>query len=176
MTSNGVLLADMAAELKKCGLDRLNISLDTLDREKYRRITRVGDIELVLAGIERSLAAGFAGTKINMVLIPGFNDVEVPGMMAFCRASGMQLQRIHHYHLDHPWQASTLPPAERPLSCHVCNRIRLTADGQLKPCLFSDLELPVDFSDIAASIRAAIGRKPPAGSVCTSRQNWQIGG
>ena len=73
----------LAAELKQAGLDRLNISLDTLDAGKYRQITRNGDIARVLAGIAAARAAGFAGIKINMVLIPGFNDQEVRGHGAF---------------------------------------------------------------------------------------------
>ena len=74
MTSNGILLDLLADELKQAGLDRLNISLDTLDAGKYRQITRNGDIDRVLAGIAAARAAGFAAIKINMVLIPGCND------------------------------------------------------------------------------------------------------
>ena len=89
MTSNGTLLDLLAAEFKQAGLDRLNISLDTLDAGKYRQITRNGDIEQVFAGIAAARRAGFSATKINMVLIPGFNDNEVEAMKKFCRENGL---------------------------------------------------------------------------------------
>jgi len=176
MTSNGVLLDLLAADLKKAGLDRLNISLDTLDAGKYRQVTRNGDIELVFAGIRAARQAGFAATKVNMVLIPGFNGNEVEAMKRFCRENDLLLQRIHHYSLyDHETVQKELA-AERPLSCSVCNRLRLTADGKLKPCLFSDREFAVDFSDIRASLEKAALAKPRHGIACRNRENWQIGG
>ncbi|HSQ35869.1 MAG TPA: radical SAM protein, partial [Candidatus Binatia bacterium] len=133
LTSNGILLDLLAEELKQAGLDRLNISLDTLDAGKYRQITRIGDIRQVLAGIAAASRAGFTGTKINMVLIPGFNDNEVEAMKQFCLENGLRLQRIHHYSLHDLQSAERKLPAERPLACHACNRLRLTADGMLKP-------------------------------------------
>ncbi|MCX6557086.1 MAG: radical SAM protein [Candidatus Aminicenantes bacterium] len=176
MTSNGALLDSLAAELKQAGLDRLNISLDTLDKDKYRRITRNGDIEKALAGIAAARQAGFQASKINMVLIPGFNDDDVEAMKTFCRANGLRLQRIHHYSLHDLKSADRAVAAERPLSCRECNRLRLTADGKLKPCLFSDLEFPVDFSDIRTSIEKTVAAKPRHGVSCRNRENWQIGG
>lgn len=179
LTTNGSLLAPLAVDLKQAGLDRINISLDTLHPEKYREITRWGDIQPVLAGIRAAQQAGFSGTKINMVLIPGFNDNEVAAMQDFCRGRGLQLQRIHHYHLqDHrtSLQSRGVLEAERPLSCRVCNRLRLTADGKLKPCLFADREIAVDFHDIRASLEQAVQAKPPKGVACSNRGNWQIGG
>lgn len=176
MTSNGTLLDMLAGKLKQAGLDRLNISLDTLDAGKYRQITRNGDIELVLAGIAAAREAGFTATKINMVLIPGFNGSEVAAMKKFCHENGLLLQRIHHYSLyDHKTVQKEMA-AERPLSCHACNRLRLTADGKLKPCLFSDREFDVDFSDIPASLEKAVQAKPKHGVACRNRENWQIGG
>ena len=176
MTSNGTLLDLLATDLKGAGLDRLNISLDTLDAGKYRQITRNGDIERVFAGIRAAREADFTVTKINMVLIPGFNDNEVETMKNFCRKNDLLLQRIHHYSLyDHETVQKELA-AERPLSCHVCNRLRLTADGKLKPCLFSDREFTVNFSDIPASLERAVQAKPKQGVACYNRDNWQIGG
>ncbi|MCX6555628.1 MAG: radical SAM protein [Candidatus Aminicenantes bacterium] len=176
MTSNGILLDSLAAELKQAGLDRLNISLDTLDQDKYRCITRNGDIEKALAGIVAAHQAGFRATKINMVLIPGFNDEDVESMKLFCRDNGLRLQRIHHYSLHDLKSVDSALAAERPLSCRECNRLRLTADGKLKPCLFSDLEFAIDFSDIGASLEKAVRAKPRHGVSCRNRENWQIGG
>jgi cyclic pyranopterin phosphate synthase len=176
MTSNGTLLDLLAEDIYAAGLDRLNISLDTLDAGKYKRITRNGDIEKVFAGIAAARRAGFRTTKINMVLIAGFNDNEVENMKKFCRENGLRLQRIHHYSLHDIKTAQREFAAERPLSCNVCNRLRLTADGKLKPCLFSDWEIAVDFSDIAASLEKAVQAKPRHGVACRGRENWQIGG
>jgi GTP 3',8-cyclase len=176
MTSNGILLDPLAEELKQAGLDRLNISLDTLDAGKYRQITRNGDIERVFAGIHAAQKAGFMATKINMVLIPQFNQNEMETMKNFCRQNGLRLQRIHHYSLHDLGTARSGLEAERPLSCRTCNRLRLTADGKLKPCLFSNREIAVDFSDITASLARAVRCKPRHGVACSNRGNWQIGG
>lgn len=178
MTTNGVLLETMAAELKDAGLDRLNISLDTIDPEKYKRMTRVGDISHVLRGIDAALTAGFKNTKLNMVIIPGLNDTdeEVQVMKDFCEKKELHLQRINHYSLNDLESVNKQYKAERPLACSECNRIRLTADGKLKPCLFSDEEYEVDFTDIAGSLRRAIMNKPEHGTCCNNKQNWQIGG
>jgi cyclic pyranopterin phosphate synthase len=176
MTTNGTLLAGMAAALKDAGLDRLNISLDTLDAGKYRTITRGGDLGAVLRGIEAARRAGFRGTKINMVLIPGTNDGDVEAMAAFCRQNGLVLQRIRRYSLREREESGGPEEAERPQACARCNRIRLTADGRLKPCLFSDAEIPVDLADIAASLKRAVREKPRRGKSCSIRGVWQIGG
>lgn len=176
LTTNGLLLKEMANELKESGLDRLNISLDTLDPGMYRRITRIGDICHVLNGIDAAREAGFQNTKINMVLLPGINDQQVESMKAFCAQKGLSLQRINAYSLDDLTSLDPHHQAERPLPCELCNRIRLTADGKLKPCLFSDLEIPIDFTNIRATLTSAIHHKPPKGTACHHRQNWQIGG
>ena len=113
-----------------------------------------------------------------MVLFPGFNGTEVVDMESFCREKSLELQRINHYSLNCP---ESHPPAyelaaERPLACTACNRLRLTADGKLKPCLFSNREFAVDLADIRASLERTIRAKPQQGVSCTNRQNWQIGG
>lgn len=176
LTTNGTLLAPLAVPLKKAGLDRINISLDTLDPERYRSITRGGDIRDALEGIEATRAAGFRKSKINMVLVPGFNEDEVEAMAAFCAGKGLTLQRIHHYSLDDRGETGDFEDAERPYACGRCNRIRLTADGKLKPCLFSDAEIPVDLADIASGLKKAILEKPARGKNCTVRGIWEIGG
>lgn len=176
MTSNGTLLDMLAGEIHAAGLDRLNISLDTLDAGKYRRITRNGDIERVFSGIDQALKQGFQQIKINMVLLPGFNQNETENMKSFCLERGLVLQRINHYSLHNLASLGQEFTAERPLSCNVCNRLRLTADGKLKPCLFSDREFDVDFSDIPASLEKAVQAKPKHGVACHNRENWQIGG
>lgn len=176
LTTNGVLLDKMARPLKKAGLDRINISLDTLDPGKYKELTRIGDIKHVLRGIDAVIEAGFKNTKINMVLIPGFNDYEAKTLQTFCRKKGFALQRINHYSLTDIESIDRTYVAERPLKCEHCNRIRLTADGKLKPCLFSDMEIPLDFSNLKESLSRAIQCKPESGTTNITTQNWQIGG
>ena len=176
LSTNGVLLETMAHPLKAAGIDRINVSLDTLDPKKYKKLTRIGDIKCVLKGIDAVIDAGFKNSKINMVLIPGVNDDEVESMKAFCKEKGFSLQRINHYSLSDIKSIDRNYIAERPLKCEYCNRIRLTADGKLKPCLFSDLEIPLDFNTLKESLIKAIQSKPEAGTCNSNRQNWQIGG
>lgn len=176
LTTNGILLAQLASSLKAAGLDRLNISLDSLREDRYRMITRGGNLRSVLAGIEAAHEAGFKRTKINMVIIPGINVDEVGEMEEFCRRNDLILQRINHYSLDDHETCSSHFRAERPPRCERCNRLRLTADGKLKPCLFLDLEIPVDIHNIAASLKRAVNLKPYQGVSCSNRGNWEIGG
>jgi len=176
LTTNGILLPALAADLKAAGLDRLNISLDTLNPGKYRRLTRIGRLEDALAGIDAAGQAGFVNTKLNMVLMPKFNLDELPALRRFCREKGLILQRIQSYSLQERKNSPSRYAAERPGSCRDCNRIRLTSDGFLKPCLFSDREFALDFQDLGACLQKAVRAKPRHGSLCLSRENWQIGG
>ncbi len=176
LTTNGILLDKMALPLKKAGIDRINISLDTLVPEKYKALTCIGDISHVMRGIDAVIDAGFENSKINMVLKPGFNDDEVDSMKAFCVTKGFTLQRINHYSLEDISSIDHNYVAERPLKCSYCNRIRLTADGKLKPCLFSNLEVPLDFENLKESLLQAVQSKPQQGSCNSTRDNWQIGG
>ena len=176
MTTNGVLLDRYAEELKRAGLDRINISLDTLDPERYRWITRGGEIGKVMDGIRAAGDAGFKNTKLNMVLLESTSEAEVSRMADFCEENGLRMQRIHQYSLS---DIHTIPEenrAERPLPCSMCNRIRLTADGHFKPCLFSEIAIPVDMDRIGDCIRETIHAKPHGGTACMSMGNWQIGG
>ncbi len=176
LTTNGVLLESMAVDLREAGIDRINISLDTLDPEKYNELVRGGDIKKVFHGIEKVIEAGFEKTKINMVLIPGFNSDEVDDMKAFCNEKGLTLQRINHYSLHDIESINRKYEAERPLKCSVCNRIRLTSEGNLKPCLFSNLEIPLDPDDPESSLRKAVLNKPEKGTMNNTSGNWEIGG
>ncbi|MCP4215566.1 MAG: radical SAM protein [bacterium] len=176
LTTNGVLLDGMAKPLKEAGIDRINISLDTLDPEKYKEMTRIGNIAAVLRGVDALNEAGFENSKMNMVLIPGFNDDEVEKMQAFCEEKGFALQRINHYSLENIDSIDRDYVAERPLKCSMCNRLRLTSEGKLKPCLFSNIEVVLDFDNLKQSFISAVEGKPEAGTCNSSKGNWQIGG
>jgi len=200
MTTNGVLLPKMADELKRAGLSRVNISLDTLDPEQFEFITRVGKIESTLAGIDAALEAGFNPVKINAVTVRSLNQ----DYLAFAKLSidrPLHVRFIEYMPVGTStgadgtgWGKQDVVPSEEllgiinerareeslpelvpagnddkpigwgparyfefpgakgtvgfisPLSrhfCSECNRLRLTADGKLRPCLFSDREVDV---------------------------------
>ncbi len=174
MTTNGVLLDKLAEPLKKAGLDSVNISMDTLNPNKYKEITRIGDISYTLKGIDAAIAAGFNKIKINVVVMDDTPDNEIKDMEDFCNRKGLTLQLINHYDLSA--EKKNIYKFDRPPKCAVCNRIRLTADGILKPCLHSNQEIPVNPEDIVSSLKKAILDKPENGSVCTNRNMIEIGG
>ena len=94
VTTNGLLLAEQAEALKNAGVRRVNISLDTLDPEKFSRMTRGGDLDQVLRGIEAAYRVGFAPLKINTVLIGGFNDDEIPELVELTRKYPIEVRFI----------------------------------------------------------------------------------
>jgi len=176
MTTNGVRLPQLAEKLKAAGLDRINISLDSLDAMKYAEITRGGDLDQVLAGIDAARKAGLTPIKINMVVFEDTRNEEIAGMQRFCDSRSMKLQLINRFSLECRQSGAGSVPADRPPACEDCNRIRMTADGHLKPCLFSEDEIPVDFDDIRGSLISAVDGKPQNGTQCSTRLMHAIGG
>ena len=154
---------------------RVNISLDTLDPSHFASITRGGKIDDVLRGIDAALEARLNPVKINMVVFADTSTEEVDAMSRFCAEKGTRLQTISHFSL-HERSGKNYMEAGRPPRCEECCRLRLTADGYLKSCLFSDDEIRVDFTDIRQSILAAVAGKPKSGSACRARNMSQIGG
>lgn len=174
MTTNGALLPRLAAPLRKAGLDSVNISLDTLDPDQFRAVTLRGRIEDTLLGIDEAVAVGFSPIKINMVVAPETTEQEIEQMREFAESKGATLQLIAHYRLDvakHDGYRFDRPP-----NCAKCNRLRLTSEGSLKPCLHSNIEVPVDLGNPEASIREAVRLKPASGTGCTNRSMMSIGG
>lgn len=176
MTTNGSYLADMAIKLKRSGLTRVNISIDSLDVERYRLVTGGGDLRQALAGVDAAIKAELTPIKINMVILADTTKADIETMKAFCQQRDLQLQKIMQFSLYDRADLSRRFRTERPPKCSQCNRLRLTADGFLKPCLFSDNEIKVDFDDIAGSILVAVANKPKDGSSCRNRPMSQIGG
>ena len=202
LTTNGTLLPSFAVPLKNAGVSRLNISLDTLDAEKFRYISRVGELSDALEGIRAALDAGFEKIKINAVLIGGFNDDEIPALAELTRRYPLDVRFIELMPMvdsgDFGPEAFIpgtvvleklpdavpvspdggvarlwkLPGAQgnigliSPVSAHFCaecSRIRLTADGKLKPCLHSNDEYPIkglDFEGMCRMMETAISAKP----------------
>jgi len=203
MTTNASLLADKAKFLKKAGLKRVNISLDTLNPEKFYQLTK-GHLADAQKGFLAALDAGL-GVKINTVLLKGVNDTEIEDLIALTMKYPVDVRFIEampigatadytkekfmstgevlkHVPLMPIFKEDKCSPATlyqmegalgkvgliRPLSnhfCNSCNRIRLTADGKLKPCLHSDLMIDIKTplragEDIRPMIEQAIGKKP----------------
>ena len=178
MTTNASLLTrEKARRLKEAGLSRINISLDTLDPGRFEAITRGGRLEEVLAGIDAALEADLLPVKINMIVFEETTRADIDEMRAFCGGKGLVLQTIKQFSLyEREDDLSTGIECDRPQPCELCDKLRLTADGFLKPCLFSDKEIEVDLERIELSIRKAVAAKPQKGTCCSNRLMYQIGG
>jgi GTP 3',8-cyclase len=192
LTTNGIGLAGIVHDLAGAGLDRVNVSLDTLDRHRFLTLTRRDRLDDVFAGLDAASSAGLSPVKVNALLMRGINEGEAPELLRFCLGRGYQLRFIEQMPLDaqHAWDRTrmvtgeeilerlsaefTLTPEEgrgsapaetwlvdggpgrvgviasvtRPF-CAACDRLRLTADGQVRNCLFARTE-----TDLRAPLRA----------------------
>ncbi|WP_433127897.1 GTP 3',8-cyclase MoaA [Micromonospora sp. CA-240977] len=192
LTTNGIGLDRLAPALRTAGLDRVNVSLDTLDPDRFTRLTRRPRLDAVLAGLAGAAAAGLSPVKINSVLMRGVNEDEAPALLRFAVDHDYQLRIIEQMPLDaqHGWDRRTMVTAEEILAslrtvfdlspdpaergaapaetwlvdggparvgviasvtrpfCGDCDRTRLTADGQVRACLFATEE-----SDLRAALR-----------------------
>jgi GTP 3',8-cyclase len=235
LTTNGILLSEQAALLRSAGLERVNISLDTLSEEVFQKISRREGLDRVLAGIAAAQLVGFKHIRLNAIAIHGLTEEEIVPLARFARERGLELRFIEYMPLDaeQHWQAADVldgqairrileaefgplvpvgrPHASQPASdfeyadgrgrigliqpvsqpfCGDCDRLRLTAEGQVRNCLFSTAEwdaralLRGDGSDdeIADLVRDCIRAKAPAHGINTAdfvrpeRAMYQIGG
>jgi len=230
LTTNGVLLKQYAASLRQAGLRRVNVSLDTLKRERFKHITRSDKLGDVLAGIEAARLVGLEPVKINMVVIRGINDDEVVDFARLTREQSWHVRFIEPMPFAKAASLEFVPTAEiqerllylgplepclftpgngparyfrfpaasgtvgfiSPLSehfCFNCNRLRLTADGKLRPCLLSDEEIDlkkplregVSPDEVSQLIRQAVASKPERhrlqeGVLPKGRPMCQVGG
>ena len=224
LTTNGLRLPELAARLREAGVRRVNISLDTLDPERYAYITRRGKLADALRGIEAALTAGFERVKLNAVLIGGFNDGEIPALAELTRRWPVDVRFIEL--MPMPGETAFGPESYLPVSrvlealpalrpecedgvarlyrlpggqgrvglisplsqhfCAACNRLRLTADGKLKPCLHSAEEIGIkgmSEEEMREAMAEAIRRKPRChGELSAARRSQaarnmnQIGG
>lgn len=174
MTTNGVLLKDFASELKAAGLHRVNISLDTVDPERFRQITVTGNINDVFEGIRAAKEAGLFPVKINCVIKESKEEPEAIGVTAFCKENDLEIRYIRQMDLVRG-HFSTVQGGTGG-DCSSCNRLRLTAVGKLKPCLFNDLEFDVRELGFEKAFLSAISLKPSCGSVNNSGAFYNIGG
>ena len=206
LTTNGIGLPALAADLRAAGLDRVNVSLDTLDRARFHALTRRDRLDDVFAGLAAAAAAGLTPVKVNAVLLRGVNDDEALDLLDYCLDHGYELRFIEQMPLDpqHAWDRTRMvtgeeildrlaagheltpepgrgsAPAEtwlvdggpgrvgviasvtRPF-CAACDRLRLTADGQVRNCLFAREE-----SDLRAPLRAGASDDELAARIVSS--------
>lgn len=174
MTTNGILLAQYAQLLKDAGLHRLNVSLDTLDADKYREVTRGGNLQDVLQGIQVAGQVGFSKIKINSVYFESSSPKDKAELLAFCQKENLELRFI--YQMDLKTGEFSIVEGGEGGNCSKCNRIRLTSNGMVKPCLFSDLEFPVRELGVVNAIRQAVDNKPCCGTKNTVNEFYAIGG
>jgi len=174
MSTNALLLPEYAEELVKAGLHRVNVSLDTLDHEKYRKITRGGDLNRALEGIEAARKAGLKPIKLNAVMHRYFDEKDRTALSEFAENRGFSLRFIREMDLE----KGTFSVVEGGSGgdCRRCNRLRLTPNGKLKPCLFSDLAYDVRELGMEEACRLALESKPRSGSVNTSCTFYRMGG
>ena len=173
MTTNGILLEQYADELKRAGLKRVNISMDTVDSNRYCEITRNGDLNKVFAGIRAAKAAGMEPIKINCVLLDQADD-DTQKLKDFCAENKLSLRFIHQMNLKNG-EFSKVEGGEGG-NCSRCNRVRLLANGDVKPCLFSDLAFNIRKLGHEKALQMAIGEKPRTGTFNQSGQFYNIGG
>ena len=235
ITTNGLLLAEQAADLRAAGLHRLNVSLDALSADSFAAIARRPGLEAVLAGLAAARAAGFPSIRVNAVSVRGLTEREIVPLAEFCRREGFHLRFIEFMPLDaeSAWSAGQvlsgaevrgilarrfgpldpLPRADDgqpaidhayrdgggvvgfidPVSapfCERCDRLRLTADGQLRNCLFSTTEWDAKrvlrggggAEEIARLLRECVAAKRAAHGIGTpgftrpARAMYEIGG
>lgn len=174
MTTNGILLAGYANALKKAGLSRVNISLDSVLPETYREITRGGDLEAVFSGIRAAKEAGLTPVKINVVKLNDGHDQEIPAIRKFAEEEGVKIRFITQMDLR-TGEFSQVEGGDGG-NCSICNRLRLTAHGMIKPCLFSNREYSVREHGIREAFLLALDAKPEKGVVCSTHSFYNIGG
>lgn len=174
LTTNGIFLEEFAVLLAKAGLHRINVSLDTMDPVKYREITRGGDLEKVLRGIYAAFEAGLSPVKINCVIRNSSEEPDAVAVKEFCLNSGLEARFIHQMDLGEG--SFTIVENGHGGDCKHCNRLRLTANGKIKPCLFSNLEYDIRSLGIKNAIEMAVGKKPEKGSSNSSDFFHNIGG
>ena len=202
LTTNGILLPQLGQALKDAGVKRINLSLDTLDGQKYAHITRIGKLEAFQAGLEAALAVGYEKIKVNAVLIGGFNDDEIVPLANLTKTYPLDMRFIElmpilgsdefgdSAYVPYSRVLEKLPDAVpvdpdggvaklyrlpdakgnigliSPISAHFCkdcNRLRLTQDGKLKPCLHGEEEYNIKglgFDEMKAVMEQAIWNKP----------------
>lgn len=174
LTTNGILLSGFAKDLKDAGLHRINISLDTLNPDRFRSITRKGILNDVLEGIKAAEKVALRPIKINCVVKESSLEPDALEILSFCKANSYKVRFIHQMDLVNG-HFSVVEGGEGG-NCEICNRIRLTANGKIKPCLFNNIEYDIRELGIETAMKKAVEEKPACGSVNQINEFYNIGG
>ncbi|HBM16637.1 MAG TPA: radical SAM protein [Lentisphaeria bacterium] len=161
MTTNGIMLFEFAEKLKEAGLHRINVSLDTIDPDKYREITRGGELKKVLEGLEAAKKAGLSPIKINCVIRESPDEIDAKKVAVFCHEKGFNIRYIRQMNIKEGkfWPVIGGEGGK----CSSCSRLRLSSDGKIYPCLFSDKVFSIRELGIEKALKEAIRSKPKEG-------------
>lgn len=174
MTTNGTLLAKFAKQLKHAGLHRINVSLDTIDPEKYRKITQGGNLDDVLLGLKTAQEAGFSTIKVNCVVNCSKEEVDAMGVFEYCERHGFISRFIRKMDI----QKGEFWPVDGGTGgqCHICNRLRVSSTGDIVPCLFGDLSFNIRRLGLRDALLQAVNAKPQEGGCSGKNEFHRIGG
>lgn len=174
MTTNGTRLEALAAPLRAAGLHRVNVSLDALDPDRYRELTRGGEVVHVLRGLRAARAAGLRPIKINCVVTRSSDEPDARAVGAFAAREGFEVRYIQR--MDIARGSFRVVEGGSGGDCGICNRLRLSADGFLRPCLLSDIKVSIRGRDYAEVLDEVVGLKPVAGTRNSDGRMSAIGG
>jgi cyclic pyranopterin phosphate synthase len=174
MTTNGTLLKHFARELKSAGLQRVNISLDTIDPDKFKIITRSGNINDVFEGIDAARSAGLFPVKINCVVKSSKEEEDATEVTRFCKDNNLEIRYIRQ--MDLVRGHFSVVDGGTGGDCSSCNRLRLTSNGKLKPCLFNNIEFDIRELGLEKAFKLAADMKPECGSINETNSFYNIGG
>lgn len=174
MTTNGILLGTYAQSLRDAGLNRVNVSLDTLNADRYREITRGGNLSEALAGLQIAKEVGFDPIKLNCVINSSSNEPDAAAVKEYANNNGFQVRFIPRMELD----KGTFGMVEGGDggNCAICNRIRITASGMVLPCLFSEIGFSVRELGAREAILRTLNEKPECGTLNAKGDFYNIGG
>jgi cyclic pyranopterin phosphate synthase len=174
LTTNGILLTKLAVDLKNAGLQRVNVSLDTLDPVRYTLITRWGDINQVIEGIKAAMKAGLLPVKINCVIKNSTDEPDAQSVGNFGKQLGLEVRYIHQMDLVNGYFRGVIGGDGG--NCASCNRLRLTSNGLIKPCLFSNKAYSIRTLGPAKALELALSNKPVCGSFNSTGEFYNLGG
>ncbi|MBM3404550.1 MAG: radical SAM protein [Bacteroidetes bacterium] len=174
MTTNGQLLESFAFPLAEAGLHRINISLDAIDPQEYTRITRGGEVAPVFRGIEKAIEAGLQPIKINCVITRSSAETNARQVQEYARKMDIKIRFIRQMNLADG--CFSIVEGGDGGDCSRCNRLRLTSNGYIKPCLFNDISYSVRNPGAENAITQAVSHKPACGTVNHVNTFSNIGG
>lgn len=174
LTTNGVLLQEYAQDIKRAGIMRVNVSLDSVNPERFCAITRGGDAAQVVRGIFAARDAGLTPIKLNCVVNEHCFEDDARGVQEFGARHGFEVRFIKRMHLAQ----GTFSVVEGGSGgdCAVCNRVRLSSDGFVYPCLFNDIRFSIRDMGAQAALERAVQYKPERGTSSAKNMFHCIGG